>query len=151
MWHNITSRSLKVTLKTQSSFQQSRKEAEEGIIAPSPPLKCEGWIAHVKSQLLCWDLYLLFYKHAVVYKIGSPGGAVVKNLPVNAGDAVLIPGSGRFRGVGNGNPLQYAFLENSLDRGAWRATVHGVAKSQIWLSDWACTCKYIKYLCKKIN
>jgi len=100
MWHNITSRSLKVTLKTRSSFQQSRKEVEEGIKAPSPPLKCEGWIAHVKSQLLCWDLCLLFYKHAVVYKIGSPGGAVVKNLPPNAGDTVLIPGSGRSRGIG---------------------------------------------------
>ena len=42
-------------------------------------------------------------------------------------------------GVGNGNSLQYSFLENSMDRGAWQATVHGIAKSQTWLSDWACT------------
>ena len=57
---------------------------------------------------------------------------MVKNLPNNAGDAKdvgLIPGSGRSPGVGNGNPLQYSCLENSMDRGAWWATVHGAAKS----------------------
>ena len=47
----------------------------------------------------------------------------------NAEDLHLIPGSGRSHGVGNGNPLQYACLETSVDRGAWRAAVHGVAKS----------------------
>ena len=58
---------------------------------------------------------------------------VVKNLPANAGDdrdAVLIPGSGRSPGVGNGNPLQYSCQENSVNRGAWWATVRGAAKSQ---------------------
>ena len=58
---------------------------------------------------------------------------MVKKLPANLGDARdmgLIPRSGRFSGVGNGNPLQYSCLENSMDRGAWRATVHGAAKSQ---------------------
>ena len=54
----------------------------------------------------------------------------VKNVPANAGDAGLIPGSGRSPGGGNGNPLQYSCLENPMDRGAWGATVHGVAKSQ---------------------
>ena len=53
---------------------------------------------------------------------------MIKNPPANAGDAGLMPGSVRFPGVGNGNPLQYC-LENSMDRGAWWATVHGVAKS----------------------
>ena len=66
-----------------------------------------------------------------------PGGSVVKN-PVNAGDAVLIPESGRSSGGGNGNPLQYSCLVNPMDRGAWRATVHRVSKSQTFLSDWAC-------------
>ena len=63
---------------------------------------------------------------------------VVKNLPVNSGDldTGLIPGPGRSR-EGNGNPLQYSFLENPMDRGAWRAVVHGVAKSQTQLSDLA--------------
>ena len=54
----------------------------------------------------------------------------------NAGDPGLIPGSGRSPGEGNGNPLQYSCLENSTERGAWRAIVHRVAKSQIQLSDW---------------
>ena len=48
----------------------------------------------------------------------------------NVGDLGLIPGSGRLLGEGNGNPLQYSCLENPMDIGAWRATVHEVAKSQ---------------------
>ena len=54
----------------------------------------------------------------------------VKNLPVKAGDKRSIPGLGRSPREENGNSLEYSFLENSMDRGAWRATVHGVAKSQ---------------------
>ena len=64
---------------------------------------------------------------------GFPGGSGVKNLPANAGDAgdsSSILGFGRSSGGGNSNPLQYPCLENSLDRGAWQATVHVVAKSQ---------------------
>ena len=58
---------------------------------------------------------------------------VVKNPPANVGDTGiegLIPGSRRSPGEGNGNPLQYSCLENSMNRGAWRAIVHGVARSQ---------------------
>ena len=65
--------------------------------------------------------------------MGFPGGSVVKNLPVNAGDtgnSGLIPGSGRSPGEDNGNPLQFPCLENSMDRRAWLATVHKVAKNQ---------------------
>ena len=57
---------------------------------------------------------------------------VVKNLPANAGDIRdmgLIPGLGRSPGGGHGNSLQYACLENPMDRGAWQAAVHGVTKS----------------------
>ena len=57
---------------------------------------------------------------------------VVKNPPASAGytgDAGSIPGSGRSPGEGNGNPLQYSCLGNSMDRGAWWATVHGVTES----------------------
>ena len=66
-----------------------------------------------------------------------PGVLVVKNLPANAGDAgdsSLIPGLGRFLGEGNGSPLQYSCLKNSMDRGTWWATSHGFAKSWTQLS-----------------
>ena len=53
----------------------------------------------------------------------------------NAGDPGSIPGLGRSSGKGNGNPFQYSCLENSMDRGAWGATVHGVAKSRTQLSN----------------
>ena len=69
--------------------------------------------------------------------LGFPSGAVVKNLLDNAGntkDSGLIPGLGMSPGEGNGNILQYSCLGNSMDRGAWRATVHGVAK------NWTCRC-----------
>ena len=62
----------------------------------------------------------------------------VKNLPAKAGDVRdvgLILGLGRYPGEGNGNALQYSCLENSMDRGAWQATVHGFAKSRMRLSD----------------
>ena len=62
-----------------------------------------------------------------------PGGTVVKNLPVNTGDAGglgSIPGSGRSPRKGNSSPLKYSCLENSIDRGAWWATVNGVTKGQ---------------------
>ena len=58
-----------------------------------------------------------------------PGGSVVMNSPANAGDVGLIPGSGRSPGEGNGNPLQHSCLENPMDGGAWKATVHGVPNS----------------------
>ena len=63
---------------------------------------------------------------------------MVKKLPANAGDirdAGSIPGLGRSPGGGHGNPLQYSYLENSMDRGTWGATVHGVAKSQTLLKQ----------------
>ena len=60
--------------------------------------------------------------------MGFLGGSVVKNLPANAGDIGSVPGSGRSPEGGNGNPLQYSYLGNPMDRGAWWAAVHGVAK-----------------------
>ena len=68
---------------------------------------------------ICKDLY---------YKEGFPGGSWVENPPANAEDAGLIPRLGRSPGEGNGNLLQYSCLGNHMDRGAWQATAHGVAK-----------------------
>ena len=61
--------------------------------------------------------------------LGFLGGSGGKESVCNAGDLGLIPGSGRFPGEGNGNPLQYPYLGNPMDRGAWWATVHGMSKS----------------------
>ena len=60
---------------------------------------------------------------------------MVKNPPASEGDVGSIPGSVKSPGGENGNPLQYSSLENSMNRGAWWATVHGVAKSQTQLKD----------------
>ena len=65
---------------------------------------------------------------------GFPGGTVIKNLPGNVRDTGSIAGSGRSPTVGDGNALQYSCLENSIDIGAWWATIHGVAKNQTRLS-----------------
>ena len=81
------------------------------------------------------------YKH-VCQQRASQLVPAVKNLPANAGNlrvAGSIPGSGRSSWVWNDNPLQYSCLDNPMDRGAWWATLHGVAKSRTWLSMQVCT------------
>ena len=67
--------------------------------------------------------------------MGFPGSSDGKESACNAGNLGLIPGSGKSPGEGNGYPLQYSCLENSMDRRAWQATVHGVANSQTQLSN----------------
>ena len=67
--------------------------------------------------------------------LGFTGGSEAKASACNVGDLGSIPGSGRSTGEGNGNPLQYSYLENPMDGGAWWATVHRVAKSWTQLSD----------------
>ena len=74
------------------------------------------------------------YIYIYIY-LGFPGDSDGKESACNAGDPGSIPVSGRSPGEGNGNPLQYASRENSMDRGAWWATVHGVAKSRTRMSD----------------
>ena len=68
------------------------------------------------------------FRNSVPGSLGFPGGSVVNNLPANAGDTGSIHGFGRSPGEGNGNTLQYSCLGNPMDRGAWRAIVHDVAK-----------------------
>ena len=67
--------------------------------------------------------------------LGFPGGSDGKESACNVQDPGLISGSERSPGEGHGNPLQYSFLGNPMDRGAWWATVHGVAKSWTRLSN----------------
>ena len=75
------------------------------------------------------------YNNTVTLSEGFPGGSDGKASDYNLGDPGLIPGSGRSPGEGNGNRLQYSCLENPMDREAWQAIVHGVAKSRTRLSD----------------
>ena len=79
-----------------------------------------------------------FFPYSPSLKRASQVALLVKNPPAKAGDIKdegSIPGSGRFPGEGNGDPLQYSCLENPRDRGTWRAAVHGVAKSWTTLND----------------
>ena len=71
----------------------------------------------------------------ILYKTGFPSGSDGRESACNAGDPGLIPGSGRSPGERNSNPLRFSCLENSMDGGARRATVHGVAKSLTRQSD----------------
>ena len=91
------------------------------------------WGACVASRSK-FDKTLKYFGIIYQGKGGFPGGSVVKNPPANAGDMGSIPGWGRSLGGGHGKPLQYSCLENPMDRGTWWATVHGITKSQTWLS-----------------
>ena len=76
--------------------------------------------------------YFLLFGYNI---LGFPGGSAGKEYVCNAGDLGLIPGLRRSPGEGNGNPLQYSCLENPMDRGTWRATVHGVTKESDTTED----------------
>ena len=97
-------------------------------------------LINLRFLLRCKRLLSLFplfntYSHAYCF----PGSSEGKESACNAVNPGSIPGSGRSPGEGNGNPLQYSCLENPMDGGAWWATVHGVAKSWTWLSDFTFT------------
>ena len=78
--------------------------------------------------IISWAVQSILIAY-LFYTIFSMVSQTVKATAYDVGDLGLIPGSGRSPGEGNGNPLQYSCLENSMDGGAWWATVHGVAKS----------------------
>ena len=89
------------------------------------------------NRLMPWVLQWIVPAHQLV--TGFPDGSDGKETACKAGDLVSIPGSGRPPGEGHGNPLQYPCLENPMVRGAWQSTVHGVAKSWTWLSNFTIT------------
>ena len=101
-----------------------------------------GSSAFSKSSLHVWKfmIHILLkpglenFEH--YFTRGFPGGSEGKASAWNAGGQGSVPWSERSPGEGNGNLLQYSCLENPMDRGAWWATVHGVAKSQTWLSNY---------------
>ena len=122
--------------------------------APLPP-RLHTQLAHCRGQPLNWRCHNFWFPtnltsqltwsddsscvvsqdNSLIIPWASLVAQAVKNLPANAEDAGLIPRSGRSPGEGNGNPLQYFCLGNSMDRGAWQAAVHRVAKSQTRLCD----------------
>ena len=105
-------------------------------ISPWKPASCSGLKCILQTQIR--------QGFATSNQRGFPGSLVVKNLLVNVGDLGSISGLGRSPGEGNGNPLQYSCLRTSMNRGAGWAVVHGITKSQTWLSDWACTHQHPK-------
>ena len=102
---------------------------------------------HSASWGLIECLFLFFFQYLKMGKStlvkGFPGGSNSKESAGSAWDLDCsinsIPGLGRSLGEGNGYPLPYSCLENSMDRGPWWATVHGVIKNWIWMSNWART------------
>ena len=91
---------------------------------------CGGW------QILGWYcttvLVRIEFGHNYAVLQASLGALLIKNMPASAGDTRDMgstPGLGKSSGEGNGNPLQYSYLENPMDRGAWSATVHGLTES----------------------
>ena len=89
---------------------------------------------------MCVCVYIYIYIYVCVCVcvcvcMGFPGGSNGKESACSIGDPSLIPESGKSPGEGNGNPLQYSCLGNSMDRGDWRATVRGFIKGQTQLSD----------------
>ena len=103
-------------------------EGTQFVVVPS--LSCVWlFVTPSLSFTISWSLL----------KLRSTGGSDSKESTCNVGDPGLIPGLGRSPGEGNGNPLQYSCLGNPMDGGAWQTTVHGMAKSQTWWSDFTVT------------
>ena len=114
------------------------------FICSSDPASKEGWwrilLAGLKASRQCWNWSLpLWHWLLLPMDMRFPGGSDGKASACNEGDPGLVPGLGRSPGEGNGNPLQYSCLENSMDGGAWWATVHRVAKSRTRLRDFTFT------------
>ena len=149
-----------VTAKLSRKIETSHKFSAPPHTRSLPPLSTSHTMVYIYTKTLhCtsplprvhslpWGSLLVFYILRVytfcgystfcgfIMTYGLPWWLRCKESTCNAGDTCSIPASGRFPEEGNGNPLQYSCLENSMDRAAWWATVvHGVSKGQTWLSD----------------
>ena len=102
-----------------------------------PPLYAKGYIISHSYLSTDSEPQSLLFKRLIILPSysGFLSGSDSKESAYNAGNPGLSSGSGRSHGEGNGNPLQYSCLGNSMDRGTWWATVHGVTNSQTWQSD----------------
>ena len=119
-----------------------------GIEPKSPALQVDSLPS--KPPVL-WRTYLCVCVCVCVCVYGFLGGSDSEESACNAGGLGLIPGKGRSPGERKGNPLHYSWLEKSMDRGAWWATVHGVTKSQTWLSDWHTFSIYTNHFAVHLN
>ena len=98
--------------------------------------KCWGGCGATGALIHCWwECKWVQLPWKTVWQLIFEGGSDGEESACTAGDPGLIPGSGRYPGEGNGNPVQNFCLEHSVNRGAWRTTVHRVTKSQTWLID----------------
>ena len=114
----------KTEVKEQLSWKGPQQNLRGYILKDTP---WENDIARIIPSYASHPLshyFLSQYSHLP----GFPGGSVPKNLSANIGDVASILGLGRFPGEGNGNSLQYSYLENPTDRAAWRSTVHEVKR-----------------------
>ena len=119
------------------TVQRSKNKQKESWIESWNGERTEGHLV-LYCHLVCantepWDhmgCHVIRIRTLCSLFWGFAGGSDDKESAYNTGDTGLIPGSGRSPREGNGNPLQYSFLDNTMDRGAWRATIYGVTKSR---------------------
>ena len=102
---------------------KSESEVAQSCPTLSDPMDCSlpGSSVHgiFQARVLEWVAIAFSDIYATIYKLGLPGGSAAKEYACSAGDPGSVPGSGRVPGEGNGYPLQYSYLENSMNRAAW--------------------------------
>ena len=122
--------------RSGTSSSEDRKQGSEGtwFLAWERAIQMLPAVREARLRISTTTLTASIYQ-SLYYMSGFPGSLAGKESSCNAGDPSSISELGRSPGEGNGYPLQYSGLENSMDRGAWQATAHGVAKNQTRLSD----------------
>ena len=111
---------------------QKKSSHSTGIFVSPKSIQCVLFSLALKKIL-----WIVINRHGLPRRFSGKKKKKKKSPPANAGDMGSIPGSERSPREGNCNPLQDSCLGNLMDRGAWKATVHGITKSETWLSNWA--------------